>query len=177
MLWVTGLGTILLTLALALGSANPSLPPRLLWRQTSPSGLPIVDYALRDNAHTTTFARLPFPAKLPVTIQASADFGGQIAIWGFWLTVDDVPHHFLLHPDGYVSTQDDTPPNWYQFIHIRPALNHLALALTPSGRATLRINHEIAWTNDFPPDAIMNGGIVFDSITPPQWANIQLNGG
>ncbi len=135
---VFGLG-ITAAVLLAGGGANPPRAGRIILNIG-----PITGSAVPTN-YTTEVGRpnaLPDP---PYTLEVEVS---NSAAWG--VAFDDAGKFGIeIDSRGFYSVlpllRDSTP-----FIHIRPESNRIAINVEASGRATLRINDEIAWRGTAP---------------------------
>lgn len=154
------LGGLTLLIALAFGAANPPVEDRLQAQFTHPDDWPLT-------RHTTDLGYYLAPAVLPsggFTLQASAiNTGPPDSAWGLWLAGETDVLVILLNNEGYLSVTRNDGRAWQGFPHSRPGQpNQIALTVTETNAASLRINDELAWSGIFTPVEGAQWGILYD---------------
>lgn len=177
--WRLAVGTLFFTLAaggtlilaLALGLADPPRAVPLAWQADSAADWP-VDQTLGE----FELYRAPIPLPLPpFTLELSANNGGQGgSAWGIWLQTTGGIQTMMVNNEGYLSVSADAAAHWAEFIHIRSETNKLYFDLAGDGRATLRINDEIAWRAILAAADDSNWGVAFHRNPQVTWEFIRV---
>jgi hypothetical protein len=138
----------IMILALAAGAADPPRAGPLKWQHE-----PIAPLVIPPN-HTTIIATLDLPAA-PYTLEVTAQFSALSdpgAKWG--IVFPQSNSGIFIDSQGFFSVPPSVPDSM-PFMHIRPVghPNKIALNVEQNGQATLRINDEIAWRGEIPPES------------------------
>lgn len=147
---------ILLAILLAAGIGNPTLAGNLQYTTDKPESI-----LVSTNSYTIVIA-----AKLPPDAPYSATWGialyavQQQLVLRIEVTAD---RYFRYLPDG---------ADLRAFPHLKADYDELYLHVESDGRATLRLNREIAWRGKLQPAAKID--ILYTEAAQPQIAYIRL---
>lgn len=166
LLWSTlltfGTGS-LLALLLSAGLADPPYAGPVQWSANSYTDWDVS--AVNENLEV-----FRAPVTLPYddfTLEITArNNGGPASAWGVTLS----PLVILIDNQGYFSVTRRASPDWVEFIHIQPQQSNTLTLHIERAQATLRINHEIAWSGDVATNSTW--GII--TFRQPQLAGEQI---